>query len=124
MIPFSGASSDQEAVGRYHRRKLIRSRQIGRQCLEIAIVYAEQRRLKPKRPFDLSRIVHLGQHVHVQCARQPLQFARLAVRQCGEDQQDALDDEALGRAAMERAIQKLPIKSRFVARATQEAVEA
>jgi large subunit ribosomal protein L16 len=31
--------------------------------------------------------------------------------------------EALGRAAMERAIQKLPIKARFVIRAEQEAVE-
>ncbi len=32
-------------------------------------------------------------------------------------------DEALGRAAMERAIQKLPIKARFVVRARQEEVE-
>jgi large subunit ribosomal protein L16 len=32
-------------------------------------------------------------------------------------------DEALGRAAMERAIQKLPIKARFVVRARQEGVE-
>jgi large subunit ribosomal protein L16 len=32
-------------------------------------------------------------------------------------------DEALGRAAMERAIQKLPIKARFVVRAQQEEVE-
>ena len=31
--------------------------------------------------------------------------------------------EALGRSAMERAIQKLPIKARFVIRAEQEAVE-
>ena len=32
-------------------------------------------------------------------------------------------DEALGRAAMERAIQKLPIRARFVVRSQQEAVE-
>jgi large subunit ribosomal protein L16 len=32
-------------------------------------------------------------------------------------------DEELGRAAMERAIQKLPIKARFVVRARQEEVE-
>jgi large subunit ribosomal protein L16 len=32
-------------------------------------------------------------------------------------------NEALGRAAMERAIQKLPIKARFVIRAEMEAVE-
>jgi large subunit ribosomal protein L16 len=32
-------------------------------------------------------------------------------------------DEALGRAAMERAIQKLPIRARFVVRARQEEVE-
>jgi large subunit ribosomal protein L16 len=32
-------------------------------------------------------------------------------------------DEALGRAAMERAIQKLPIRARFVVRAHQENVE-
>ena len=32
-------------------------------------------------------------------------------------------NEALGRAAMERAIQKLPIKARFVIRAQQEEVE-
>ncbi len=32
-------------------------------------------------------------------------------------------DEDLGRAAMERAIQKLPIKARFVVRARQEEVE-
>jgi large subunit ribosomal protein L16 len=32
-------------------------------------------------------------------------------------------DEALGRAAMERAIQKLPIRARFVVRAQQEEVE-
>jgi large subunit ribosomal protein L16 len=32
-------------------------------------------------------------------------------------------NEALGRAAMERAIQKLPIKARFVIRADMEAVE-
>jgi large subunit ribosomal protein L16 len=32
-------------------------------------------------------------------------------------------NEALGRSAMERAIQKLPIKARFVVRATQEEVE-
>ncbi|MGH9121338.1 MAG: 50S ribosomal protein L16, partial [Acidimicrobiales bacterium] len=31
--------------------------------------------------------------------------------------------EALGRAALERAIQKLPIKARFVSRASQEEVE-
>jgi large subunit ribosomal protein L16 len=31
-------------------------------------------------------------------------------------------DEALGRAAMERAIQKLPIRARFVVRARQEEV--
>ncbi len=32
-------------------------------------------------------------------------------------------DEGLGRAAMERAIQKLPIRARFVVRARQEEVE-
>ena len=32
-------------------------------------------------------------------------------------------NEALGRAALERAIQKLPIKARFVVRAQQEEVE-
>lgn len=32
-------------------------------------------------------------------------------------------NEALGRSAMERAIQKLPIKARFVVRAQQEEVE-
>jgi ribosomal protein L16/L10AE len=32
-------------------------------------------------------------------------------------------NEALGRAAMERAIQKLPIKARFVIRAQQEEVD-
>jgi large subunit ribosomal protein L16 len=32
-------------------------------------------------------------------------------------------NEALARAAMERAIQKLPIKAKFVSRADQEAVE-
>ncbi|MGI8492796.1 MAG: 50S ribosomal protein L16 [Acidimicrobiales bacterium] len=32
-------------------------------------------------------------------------------------------NEALGRAAMERAIQKLPIKARFVVRSAQEQVE-
>ncbi|HSS08348.1 MAG TPA: 50S ribosomal protein L16 [Acidimicrobiales bacterium] len=32
-------------------------------------------------------------------------------------------NETLGRAAMERAIQKLPIKARFVTRAAQEEVE-
>jgi len=33
-------------------------------------------------------------------------------------------NEEVARAAIERAIQKLPIKARFVARTTQEAVEA
>jgi large subunit ribosomal protein L16 len=32
-------------------------------------------------------------------------------------------NEALGRSAMERAIQKLPIKARFVVRTQQEQVE-
>jgi large subunit ribosomal protein L16 len=32
-------------------------------------------------------------------------------------------NETLGRAAMERAIQKLPIKARFVVRSHQEEVE-
>jgi large subunit ribosomal protein L16 len=32
-------------------------------------------------------------------------------------------NEALGRSAMERAIQKLPIKAKFVLRAHQEEVE-
>jgi large subunit ribosomal protein L16 len=32
-------------------------------------------------------------------------------------------NEALGRAAMERAIQKLPIRARFVVRSTQEEVQ-
>ena len=34
------------------------------------------------------------------------------------------DNESLAREAMERAIQKLPIKARFVARTTHEVVEA
>jgi large subunit ribosomal protein L16 len=33
-------------------------------------------------------------------------------------------NEEIAKGAIERAIQKLPIKARFVARATQEAVEA
>ena len=89
-VAADAALGDQEAIGRHQRRQFLRGGKIGDQRLRLRLLMPISGVCSPSARSSSRAIVHLGQHVHIERAGQRLEFARLGVGQCGQDQQDAV----------------------------------
>ena len=60
------AFADQKLALRHHLCKPFRYRQIDFKSAQIAIVNAQQRRMKPQRAVEFRLVMHFDKHVHAE----------------------------------------------------------